>query len=682
MKRGGAVELGRYLRTVRQLRKGQVIARGRLRAQRAVLRGSPGLTAAVLRGSPLTGHWPTGFLPLDGQCPPPRRTVERLADGRLVLLGHARDLAARPGQPTPRDPSRWDWEQADAPLLWRYHLHYWDWAWALAADGDRQGGGSGTAAADRDLFARVYGGWRAAVPVGHGVAWSPYVVSLRAWTLCALTPVLAPAPPIRDTLRADLATHRAFLRVHLETDVGGNHLVKNLKALVGLAVTAGDRQGLERWVDALARQTRLQVLADGGHHERAPAYHCQVLADLDDVSGLLHAAGHRVPVELSAAIDRMRSWLGAVLGPDGTVPLLNDGFPVPGALVHRLLRPIPAQPAGPAPRGAPAGSRGPDGAGVSHAPNTPRAPDAPGGVLLADSGLAVLSSGRWHVLADIGPPCPEDLPAHAHADTLGFLLWWDGEPLIVDTATSTYAPGPRRDHERSTAAHSTVTVDDVDSTEVWGAFRAGRRARPTLVTMRAHGSALALTAAHDGYRHLAGAPRHQRRWRLEPDGLALEDHLDGSGRHRLAVRFHFAPGVILAAPSPTATNPTATSPFPPGRATRRGPGDDAGAAGALVVTTAAGQRLLLRAEGIAAGRWHVRETPRAVGWERMVVAPTAELHLDTPLPVVLRTALRSTVAPEHSSDRTPGEAGSRAGRAGDAPDQTAVARPPQVEDAP
>jgi len=27
-----------------------------------------------------------------------------------------------------------------------------------------------------------------------------------------------------------------------------------------------------------------QVLADGGHYERAPAYHCQVLADLDDVA--------------------------------------------------------------------------------------------------------------------------------------------------------------------------------------------------------------------------------------------------------------------------------------------------------------------------------------------------------------------------------------------------------------
>ena len=31
----------------------------------------------------------------------------------------------------------------------------------------------------------------------------------------------------------ELAAHAGFLRRHLESDVGGNHLVKNLKALTG-----------------------------------------------------------------------------------------------------------------------------------------------------------------------------------------------------------------------------------------------------------------------------------------------------------------------------------------------------------------------------------------------------------------------------------------------------------------
>ena len=60
--------------------------------------------------------------------------------------------------------------------------------------------------------------------------------------------------------------------------------------------------------------------------------------DLIDVAGLLRTAGLETG-ELTAAITRMRSWLSAVLLPGdpaaqpGAVPLLNDGFPVPGALL-------------------------------------------------------------------------------------------------------------------------------------------------------------------------------------------------------------------------------------------------------------------------------------------------------------------------------------------------------------
>jgi hypothetical protein len=149
--------------------------------------------------------------------------------------------------------------------------------------------------------------------------------------------------PTDRWLAADLGHHRAFLRAHLETDVGGNHLVKNLKALIGLGIAAGDHADTDRWTRALLRQLGRQVLADGGHVERAPTYHCQVLADLRDIADLLAPSGRPVPDELVDAIARMRGWLSAVLGPLGTVPLLNDGFPVPPAATRMLL-------AGPRPR--------------------------------------------------------------------------------------------------------------------------------------------------------------------------------------------------------------------------------------------------------------------------------------------------------------------------------------------
>ena len=135
--------------------------------------------------------------------------------------------------------------------------------------------------------------------------------------------------------------------------------------------------------------------------------------------------------------------------------------------------------------------------------------------MLPDTGLVRAAAGGWHLLADVGPPCPPSLPGHAHADTFGCLVHVDGIPLLIDTGTSTYEPGPVRRYERSTAAHSTVQVDGADSTEVWGVFRAGRRARVSGLAARVDSSGFTCEAAHDGFRRLPGRPRHRRRWSLD-----------------------------------------------------------------------------------------------------------------------------------------------------------------------
>ncbi|MGH9158333.1 MAG: heparinase II/III family protein [Acidimicrobiales bacterium] len=84
-------------------------------------------------------------------------------------------------------------------------------------------------------------------------------------------------------------------------------------------------------------------------------------------------------------------------------------------------------------------------------------------------------AGRLHLVADAGPPCPSELPAHSHADCLSFEFAVDGRRLIVDTGTSTYRAGPRRDQERSTAAHNTVEIDGEGPSHFWSR----RTVRPT-----------------------------------------------------------------------------------------------------------------------------------------------------------------------------------------------------------
>jgi uncharacterized heparinase superfamily protein len=496
-------DLGRLSRTVMHLRPAQIGQRARLRAQRTALDHSLPLAGWwLLRGPDLAAGagWPCGFTPLDARLGRGEQDGAALRAGELCLIGSPRVIAAA-GDAGTADWASADWEAADAPLLWRFHLYYWDWAWALA--GEHRGPDA------QGAFTAIWESWHAAVVPGRGAAWRPYPAALRAWSFCGIYRQLVRGSRIEDPFLAELAAHAGFLRRNLETDVGGNHLIKNLKALAGLAVFFGDEALLARTLRRLRRQLTVQVLPDGGHYERAPAYHCQVLGDLIDIADLLRAAGHDEPASLPEAIAAMRGWLGMVLTPRGDVPLLNDGFPVSQGLV----------------------------AGI-----TPAAPLGGPLQVLPETGLARATVGGCHVLADIGPPCPRELPAHAHADTLSCVVHVDEEPLLIDTGSSTYAPGTARDRERSTAAHNTLEVDCRDSTEVWGAFRAGRRARVLGISASADADAVQVEAAHDGYRNLPGRPRHHRRWSLRAHELRVDDTVTGRGRHRVTVRWHLAPG--------------------------------------------------------------------------------------------------------------------------------------------
>ena len=505
-------ELAKMARMATYLQPSQPLHRVRLCAQRAALARWPAagqrlLTSPRPAGAPTPG-WPPGFQPVDAGTAASLPGPDGLRAGRVSLLGMTRDLGSPP-----------DWRQRDAPLLWRFHLHYWDWAWALTVDSDR--------VAARDVFARLWLSWQAACPFGTGEAWHPYPTAVRAWSWCGLFAGLVAGTGLEKSFVAGLAAHAGFLRRHLERDVGGNHLIRNLKALAGLAVFSGDGRLLDQTLARLTRQVAVQVLPDGGHYERAPAYHCQVLADLIDIDGLLRASGAGHVPAICAAIARMRRWLGAVLTPAGEVPLLNDGFPVSRALLAELR---------------------------------PELPPAVPLLTLPDTGLVRASAGGWQLLADAGPPCPDEVPAHAHADTLHCLLHADGAPLLVDTGTSTYDRGPARDYERSTSAHNTLEVDGTSSTEVWGAFRAARRARVLALSARSGPAGVVVEAAHDGFRRLGGAPVHRRRWTLAASGLRVEDLVTGRGTHAIVIHWHLAPGsqVRLGPAQATVTTPAGT----------------------------------------------------------------------------------------------------------------------------
>jgi uncharacterized heparinase superfamily protein len=476
------MSVGRFLRTVRYLKPGQVWGRA---AHLANLR-RPDLRAAPARRPPAAA-WTL----------PAPKTASQIGPTTFRFLNETGEAAG---------PQDW---QTGRELLWLYNLHYFD---DLALP---------EALSDPAPRVALIERWLAENPPGHGVGWAPYPTSLRMvnWIKAELAGFPLPAEAAES-----LAVQARWLDGRLERHLLGNHLLANAKALV-FAGCWFEGQAAQRWrrrgLALLGEQLPEQVLADGGHFERSPMYHAIILEDLLDLLNLARAYGlAEEPVirDLPTRIAAMRGWLAAMGHPDGRISFFNDAaFGIAAepadldAYAARLKLASFQQPAEPV-------------------------------ADLRASGYLRLRLGEAVALIDAAPIGPDYLPGHAHADTLSFELSLGAERLIVNGGTSAYGDGSRRQLERSTAAHTTVEIDGESSSEIWAGFRVGRRARVRDLEIEASEDEVTVSAAHDGYRWRPGRPIHRRRWTLTRSSLIIRDEIEGAVAAAIA-RFHFTPRV-------------------------------------------------------------------------------------------------------------------------------------------
>lgn len=342
-------------------------------------------------------------------------------------------------------------------------------------------------------------------------AWRPDVLGRRiaAWLAALVFLDAAADDGLAAALRRSLAAQVRHLR-RVAPFAGGD--AGAFPAIEGLVLGGLCLPGFARSMDAglalLGRELERQVLPDGGHVQRSPALQLEVLRHLIDLRAALAGAHVEVPLAVQGAIDRMTPMVRTLRLGDGGLALFNGAGEGDAALVDAVL--------------AQAGVRGRAMASAPH------------------SGFQRLAAGRTVVVIDTGRPPPG---AQAHAGTLAFEMSAGRNRLVVNCGADAGDHGAWRAPLRTTAAHSTMAVDDTGSSRL---ADDGVRAGPLQVTARrrqADGD-IWLEASHDGYARRFGLI-HQRRLFLAASGddLRGEDRLSGAGGHAFAVRFHLHPAV-------------------------------------------------------------------------------------------------------------------------------------------
>jgi uncharacterized heparinase superfamily protein len=472
----------------------------------------------------------------------PQKIVSKLARGSLWsrLTGSSRKplrLTAVPRDHVPGDRARGDALLAGKYILGSEMVSLADLDFAeMGASGPLAASFQGfswlrdlAAAAGRDRGAKVAEAMVSRWLVAHGTrvddAWAPALWGERVLFWTAYAPYILSS---RDTgYRSALLNTLARGARHLDTTAdraapGIDRITAWAGALAGALLIQGGAPRVARAEAGLMRALAAAQFEDGGLMSRSP--HEQIL--LVDRLGLLRAAYFAAKQTLpdaleSAAAAALAALHGVTMG-DGALSSWQGGNAGDPSRIAALV----------------------EGCGLRARP------------LRAARGWGYqrLSALGTIVVVDAAPPPPARMAPLGTASTLAFEMSDGVQRIVVNCG----GPGPVPTDLplelvvalRTTGAHSTLSLNDTNSTAILDDRTLGKGVGDVVIDRAEDNDSSRIDASHDGYVRGFGLA-HERSMILGNDGKELrgQDKLTPRGRKKIkadvpyAIRFHLAPGV-------------------------------------------------------------------------------------------------------------------------------------------
>jgi len=483
----------------------------------AVDLGGPMRALTVKSGKPLIFHdHKPSFKTGD------KANMAALLKGHFIYAGQSMDVG------TQGDP----WTVAVPSPRFASWLHGYSWLADMAISNDKASLLRARGLIDK--WISVYGKF-------NSFAWSPDILANRLYHWLILWSPMLTGDNMSETAqnrRQSVLQQLKYLRrIYKRTTPGLSRLkAAAVLALGGMRLKDKSDRFLSQGLDWLDDEIQIQILPDGGHISRSPEQSLQALEILMSLDSLLHARGVEGSKAMSRAIDRLASVIAFFTGSDGTLAGFNGGGETRPARIKTILKTAQKL-----------RKSGPIKA-FGYCPHSGfQRIEQEGTVLIVDAGAT--------------PSRPYDL--NAHLAPLAFELSTKLGRLVVNCGWSDQQSQSFRRAVRSTAAHSTLTLNDTSAGQLVKDGALSRyvgdgvdiEAGPVSAARKEQVDGTWLEASHDGYRASTGLS-HRRRFYMSTEGNDIrgEDSLyvplgaAPLSRDELpfAIRFHLHPSVRVS----------------------------------------------------------------------------------------------------------------------------------------
>ena len=266
----------------------------------------------------------------------------------------------------------------------------------------------------------------------------------------------------------------------------------------------------------LSETLTLEILDDGMHFSRSPSKHLFFLKNLIDIKNYLGLSGRSIPRALNEIIARMGMILKFFKINNNELAIFNEFSHIYSHQLNEIIK---------------------------RANTRLRIPSS-----LDQACFRRVSDNKLIFIMDCGSPPKKK----THAGSLSFEFSHFGEKLVVNSGSPFVNDKKWIEAMRSTAAHSTVSIDDINSSDIFYQKETITRIAKVWSELLLDKNFYWINSAHSGYKDIFGII-HNRKIHIDSEKLIIrgQDYFSKPAKHlidipkKIYIRFHIHPDVRL-----------------------------------------------------------------------------------------------------------------------------------------